>query len=87
VSDQAGKSNVLDRLKTANIEVDAKDPAVDRILREVKDKEMVGYSYDGVGASFELMALAQLDRLPDFFDVGKATPSISPMTGNDRTAV
>ena len=69
VSDQAGKSNVLDRLKTAGITVDAKDPAVDRILRQVKDRELDGYSYDGVGASFELLALAELQQLPAFFDV------------------
>lgn len=77
VSDQAGKSNVLDRLKTANIEVDAKDPAIDAILREVKDKELDGYSYDGVGASFELLALKQLGRLPDYFDVKGYTVHIS----------
>ncbi|MDA9230718.1 citramalate synthase [Alphaproteobacteria bacterium] len=69
VSDQAGKSNVIDRLVAAKIDVDAKDPAIDRILFEVKQKEMDGYSYDGVGASFEIMALQQLDRLPQFFEV------------------
>jgi 2-isopropylmalate synthase len=68
---------VLDRLKTANIEVDAKDPAIDAILREVKDKELDGYSYDGVGASFELLALKQLGRLPDYFDVKGYTVHIS----------
>ena len=84
VSDQAGKSNVLDRLKTAGIEVDAKDPAVDRILREVKEKELIGYSYDGVGASFELMALAQLDRLPAFFEVQGYAVNITN-DGNGKT--
>jgi 2-isopropylmalate synthase len=69
VSDQAGKSNIIDRLVSAKINVDAKDPAIDRILLEVKQKEMDGYSYDGVGASFEILALEQLDRLPKFFDV------------------
>ena len=77
VSDQAGKSNVLDRLKSAEIEVDAKDPAVDAILREVKDKELDGYSYDGVGASFELLALKQLNRLPNYFDVKGYTVNIA----------
>ena len=77
VSDQAGKSNVLDRLATAKIDVDVKDPAIDRILREVKDKELDGYSYDGVGASFELLALRQLDRLPSYFDVTGYTVNIS----------
>ena len=84
VSDQAGKSNVLDRLETAGIAVDAKDPAVDRILREVKDKELDGYSYDGVGASFELLALRQLERLPDYFDVKGYAVNITN-DGNGRT--
>jgi len=69
VSDQAGKSNIIDRLISAGIEVDKKDPAIDRILFEVKRKEAEGYSYDGVGASFEILALKQLDRLERYFDV------------------
>jgi 2-isopropylmalate synthase len=69
VSDQAGKSNVIDRLRSAGIEVDPKHPAIDRILFEVKQKELDGYSYDGVGASFEILALEQLERLPKFFEV------------------
>ena len=85
VSDQAGKSNVLDRLTTAGIAVDAKDPAVDRILRQVKTRELDGYSYDGVGASFELLALGELDRLPSYFDVAGYTVNISNQ-GGDKTA-
>jgi 2-isopropylmalate synthase len=69
VSDQAGKSNVIDRLSSAGIEVDTNHPAIDRILFEVKQKELDGYSYDGVGASFEILALQQLERLPQFFEV------------------
>lgn len=69
VSDQAGKSNIIDRLTAAGVEVAKDDPAIDRILAEVKRKQLDGYSYDGVGASFELLALGQLDRLPDFFSV------------------
>ncbi|HCD16419.1 MAG: citramalate synthase [Rhizobiales bacterium TMED83] len=69
VSDQAGKSNVVDRLTSAGIAFDAADPAIEHILREVKQKESEGYSYDGVGASFELLALRHLGQLPEFFDV------------------
>ncbi len=69
VSDQAGKSNILDRLNSAGIAVEKDDPAVDRILFQVKCKEAEGYSYDGVGASFEILALRELDRVEDFFDV------------------
>ena len=38
VSDQAGKSNVVDRLTSAGIAFDAADPAIEHILREVKQK-------------------------------------------------
>jgi 2-isopropylmalate synthase len=53
-------------------------------LREVKEKELLGYSYDGVGASFELMALEQLDRLPVFFTVQGYTVNITN-DGNAKT--
>ena len=69
VSNQAGRSNVINRLKAAKIAFDEKDPAIDHILREVKDKELAGYSYDGIGASFELLALRQMQLLPDYFQV------------------
>ena len=69
VSDQAGKSNVVDRLTSAGIAVDSNAPAIEHILREVKQKESEGYSYDGVGASFELLALRHLGKLPEFFEV------------------
>ena len=41
------------------IDVDAR-PGDLTTLREVKDKELDGYSYDGVGASFELWPCASL---------------------------
>ncbi|CAI8382090.1 MAG: citramalate synthase [PS1 clade bacterium] len=69
VSDQAGKSNVVDRLTSAGIAFDPNAPAIEHILREVKQKESEGYSYDGVGASFELLALRHLGKLPEFFEV------------------
>ena len=47
VSDQSGKSNIISRLKTIGIEVDNEDPKIKKILNEVKDREFIGYSYDG----------------------------------------
>ena len=38
-------------------------------MREVKQKESEGYSYDGVGASFELLDLRHLGQLREFFGV------------------
>ena len=54
VSDQSGKSNILSRLKTIGIVIKENDPKVKKLLEEVKDREFIGYSYDGADASFEL---------------------------------
>ncbi len=69
VSDQAGRSNVLAQLESAGIEVDAKDPRVMRLVDEVKEREFLGYAYDGAEASFELLARRALGEVPHFFEV------------------
>src|SRR6202012_5250195 len=56
VSDQAGRSSLLSRLADAGIDIDAGDPRITRLLEEVKQKEFLGYAYDGAEASFELLA-------------------------------
>jgi len=69
VSDQAGRSNVIAQLKEVGLDVDPKDPRVDRLLEEVKEREFNGYSYDSAEASFELMARRRLGQVPNFFQV------------------
>lgn len=69
VSDQAGKSNILARLRDVGIELEPKDARIDRLLEEVKEREYLGYSYDGADASFELMARRVLGQVPDYFFV------------------
>jgi len=76
VSQQAGKSNLLIALKRHNIKVDKSDPRLVGLLREVKEREARGYSYDGADASFALLALRVLGRLPKFFDVESFRTSI-----------
>ena len=69
VSDQAGKSNILARLEEAGIAADPSDRRIGRLLDEVKEREFLGYSYDGAEASFELLARRILGDVPEFFDV------------------
>lgn len=69
ISDQAGKSNILARLRDVGIELEPKDARIDRLLEEVKEREYLGYSYDGADASFELMARRVLGQVPDYFFV------------------
>jgi len=69
VSDQAGRSNVLVRLREVGIEVDSDSPKVQRLVEEVKRQEFEGYAYDGAEASFEVLAHRLLGDIPDFFNV------------------
>ncbi|MBN9569790.1 MAG: citramalate synthase [Alphaproteobacteria bacterium] len=69
VSDQAGRSNVLARLAELGIDVDPKDSRVARLLEEVKQREFLGYAYEGAEASFELLARRALGQVPDYFAV------------------
>ena len=69
MSNQAGQSNLRARLAGAGIEVAPDDPALARILSAVKDREDQGYAYDSAQASFELLARAELNALPAFFEV------------------
>jgi 2-isopropylmalate synthase len=69
VSDQAGRANVMMRLREMGIDADAKDPRVASLVDLVKQREFEGYAYDGAEASFEILARRQLGRVPTFFEV------------------
>ncbi len=69
VSDQAGRSNLLARLAEIGIDLDARDARIARLLEDLKQREFLGYAYDGAEASFELLARRALGQVPDFFDV------------------
>jgi 2-isopropylmalate synthase len=69
VSDQSGRSNILAELERVGIPVSADDPRVAKLLEEVKEREALGYSYEGADASFELMARRHLGNVPQYFDV------------------
>ncbi len=67
VSDQAGRSNILSRLRDAGIEVDPKHPKLGQLLDEVKEREFNGYAYDGAEASFELLARRMIETRAGLF--------------------
>ncbi len=69
VSDQGGRSNVLSELERIGMTVDKNDPRIARLLEEVKEREALGYAYEGADASFELLARRILGKVPDYFDV------------------
>ncbi|PJE34114.1 citramalate synthase [Pseudooceanicola lipolyticus] len=69
MSNQAGQSNLRQRLGEAGLVVGKGDPALGRILERVKAREDAGYSYDSAQASFELLARDELGQLTEHFEV------------------
>ena len=77
ISDQAGKSNIISRLKTIGIDIKENDPKIKKLLEEVKDREFIGYSYDGADASFELLARRLLGEMPNYLTISKYDVSVT----------
>ena len=69
MSNQAGQSNLRERLNSMGLDVAKGDPALQRILDRVKEREAAGYSYDTAQASFEVLAREELGLMPEFFEV------------------
>jgi len=76
ISDQAGKSNIMSRLNKYGIKIDKNDPKIQTLLNEVKDREFIGYSYDGADASFELLARRLLGEIPKYLTISKYNVSV-----------
>ena len=69
ISDQSGKSNIISRLNSIGIEFKENDPKIKKLLDEVKDREFIGYSYDGADASFELLARRIIGTIPRYISI------------------
>ncbi len=69
VSNQAGKSNIISELERLGIKVPKGDERIGQLLEEVKQREALGYAYEGADASFELLARRLLGEVPEFFTV------------------
>ncbi|GHA43369.1 citramalate synthase [Amylibacter ulvae] len=69
MSNQAGQSNLRERLSKAGLNVEKGDPRLGKMLEKVKQREDEGYAYDSAQASFEILARRVLGALPKFFDI------------------
>lgn len=67
LSDQAGKSNILFKAKELGYELGKNDPTVDRLLKELKLKESMGYEYSVADASFELILQQAMGKELNYF--------------------
>jgi len=76
ISDQSGKSNIISRLKSIQIDIEENDPKIKKLLNEVKDREFIGYSYDGADASFELLARRIISGVPRYISISEYDVSV-----------
>ena len=76
ISDQSGKSNIISRLKSIKIDIEESDPKIKKLLDEVKDREFIGYSYDGADASFELLARRIIGEIPRYISINEYDVSV-----------
>ncbi|BCS87045.1 citramalate synthase [Pseudodesulfovibrio sediminis] len=67
LSDQSGKSNILFKANELGYELKKDDPTVDRLLKELKLKESMGYEYSVADASFELVLREALGKPLNYF--------------------
>ena len=76
MSNQAGRSNLIERLRRAGMEVAKDDTRLGPLLALVKERQEQGFSYDSAGGSFELLARRTLDLLPRFFEIERYRVSV-----------
>ena len=69
VGEMAGRAAVLPRVQRLYPDIGADDPALERIVAALKDRELGGYSYEGADASFDLLIRRSRETLPAFFEL------------------
>lgn len=69
VSDQAGRANLLARIREMGLELEPSGEEAARLLSELKAREAQGFAYEGASASFELLVRRALTKVPDHFEL------------------
>ena len=69
ISDQAGRSNILHKAKRYGLKLDADDPVMASIVKDLKELENQGYQYEAAEASFELLMRKALGLQKKYFQL------------------
>lgn len=62
LSDLSGAATISHKLKSFGVNIDSKDARVRKLLDELKNKEKLGYVYEGAEASFEILIKKSLGK-------------------------
>jgi len=68
VSDLAGRSNLLYKLREFGIEVDESSEELTRLIRKIKELESEGYHFEAAEASLELLCRRHFGLVRDYFN-------------------
>jgi 2-isopropylmalate synthase len=68
ISDQSGRSNILHKAEKWGLKIEADDPVLGSIIKELKELENLGYQYEGAEASFELLMHKYLGMQRKYFE-------------------
>ena len=69
VSEQAGRSAVIDRIRAVVPEIERDDPGVEEVLRRLKELEREGYQFEGADGSFEILIRKAVRPYRPFFEL------------------
>jgi 2-isopropylmalate synthase len=69
ISDQAGKSNILFKIKELGLKVDAESDTAKMVVKRIKELEGEGFEFENADASFELLIEKLTGRYKPSFDL------------------
>ncbi|MBM3245273.1 MAG: citramalate synthase, partial [Candidatus Omnitrophica bacterium] len=69
VSELGGKTGIMLRAKTMELNLSKEDPKTKRILKLLQELEHKGYHFEAAEASFELLMKKKLQKYSKFFDL------------------
>jgi 2-isopropylmalate synthase len=82
VSELAGSSSISGKAAEYGLDINRKSPEARALLQAVTEREHEGYSYEGAEASFELLMMSAVGRMPNHFNL-KGFRCIVERRGND----
>lgn len=85
VSDQAGTASLKDKLSNLKLGVEISENYIPQIIEYIKNNEKKGFTYENADASFEIMLLNNLEKMPTYFDImGFRVITDTIIKGNDN---
>ncbi len=69
ISDQAGTASLKEKINNLRLIDKIDDEDLPKIIDRIKKLEWKGFAFEGAEASFELLIIKTLGKLPDFFEI------------------